>query len=250
MQIAVVTGGGRGIGAAITEKLASENFFVILIVNKSLDPARTIVDNIRSNGGQAEIIQCDVSNGHDIKQTMAAIQDQWGTPSILVNNAGVGGPYHAIDQVSEEEWDWIMNTNVKSMFLFSKYVLPQMKEQGYGRIINLSSIFGVWGGANSAVYSTSKHAILGLTKSIAAEWGPYGITCNAISPGYVKTEMGIQEEQVTDHLARVLERSPVKAIVGTKDIADMVNYLAGPSGSMINGASFVIDGGLSAHAGI
>lgn len=173
-----------------------------------------------------------------------------GTTSILVNNAGVGGPYHAIDQVSEEEWDWIMNTNVKSMFLFSKYVLPQMKEQGYGRIINLSSIFGVWGGANSAVYSTSKHAILGLTKSIAAEWGPYGITCNAISPGYVKTEMGIQEEQVTDHLARVLERSPVKAIVGTKDIADMVNYLAGPSGSMINGASFVIDGGLSAHAGI
>lgn len=250
MQMAVITGAGRGIGAAITRKLAAEGVFVVLIVNKSLNSAEATAETIRSNGGKAEIVPCDVSSKDEIDQAMFKIENNWGTPSILINNAGIGGPYHSLDQVSAQEWDWIMNTNLKSIFLFTKSVLPGMKENGFGRIINISSIFGVLGGAQSVVYSTSKHAILGFTKSVAAEWGPYGITCNAVCPGYVETDMGIQEEQVSSHLARVLEKSPVKRIAKPEEIADMVSYLVGPSGSMVNGASLLIDGGITAHVGI
>ncbi|MBE1446636.1 SDR family NAD(P)-dependent oxidoreductase [Paenibacillus sp. OAS669] len=250
MDIAVVTGAGRGIGAAIAQKLASEKLMVIFIANKSVESAEQKARDIRKHGGQAEVVPCDVTKKEDIEQALRTIERSWGIPSVLINNAGVGGPYHAIDQVSEEEWDWIMNTNIKSMFLFCKYLLPRMKEAGYGRIVNLSSIFGVLGGAQSVAYSTSKHAIIGFTKSIAAEWGPYGITCNALCPGFVDTEMGVQEQQVNNHHARIIEKSPVKRVGTPEEVADLAYYLVGPSSSYVNGASFFIDGGLSAHAGI
>jgi 3-oxoacyl-[acyl-carrier protein] reductase len=250
MDIAVVTGAGRGIGAAITRKLASERLLVVMIVNQSMGLAGELAADIRSAGGRVEIVQCDVSRSSEVDRAVDTITAAWGIPSILVNNAGVGGPYHPVHEVSEEEWDWIMNTNVKSMFMLSKRLLPKMREAGFGRIINMSSIFGHLGGAQSAAYATSKHAILGLTKSIAAEWGPYGITCNAICPGFVSTDMGVQEAQVDNHLLRILDKSPVKRVAAASEVADLVYYLTGASGSFINGSSFIIDGGITAHTGI
>lgn len=247
---AIITGGSGGIGAAITKKLAAQNIPVGIVVKKSVDKAEQIAARINASGGTALVVKCDVSNKIAVESAVAEIERKLGFPSILINNAGIGGKYQTLDQVSEEEWDLVMNTNVKSMYLFSRILLPKMRVNGYGRIINMSSIYGKFGGSGSAAYSTSKHAIIGLTKSIAAEWGEHGITCNAICPGFVETPMGIQESEVQDHLNRVLQKCPSKRIAQPAEIADLVDYLLSPSAAYFNGTEFTLDGGLTAHTGI
>jgi 3-oxoacyl-[acyl-carrier protein] reductase len=249
-MIALITGAAGGIGSAIARKLGAERIAVVLLANQSMVQAESIAAEIRQDGGKAISVQCDVTNNAEVENAIAAVVASFGIPSILVNNAGVGGPFHPLDQVSEAEWDWIIDTNVKSMFLFARLLLPMMKANGYGRIVNISSIYGLLGGAQSAVYSASKHAILGLTKSIAAEWGEFGITCNAVCPGFVETVMGVQDQAVHNHLGRILHKSPVKRIAQPEEIAALVNHLIGSTGSFINGATLTIDGGITAHLGV
>jgi 3-oxoacyl-[acyl-carrier protein] reductase len=249
VKAAIVTGAARGIGASIAQRLAADGLRVALL---DLDEAELGErrNGIASRGGEAVALRCDVSRRDDVERALAEIERRWGAPTVMVNNAGVGGPFHRADEVSDEEWDWIINTNLRSVFLFCRRLLPKMKEAGIGRIINIASIQGMLGAMRSSTYSASKHGMIGYTRSVAAEWGEYGITCNAICPGYVDTRMGVQTDDAGDQLPRVMNRTPARRVGRPEEIASLASYLAGPEGAFVNGAALVVDGGLSAHVGI
>jgi len=248
-QIAIVTGAGRGIGAATAKMLAAQGVKVG-VLDVLAEEANAVAGQIREAGGEALAVRCDVGNREDVENAIREIEAEFGTPLVLVNNAGVGGPFHRVDQVSDDEWEWIINTNLKSVFLFTRNLLPKMKEQGYGRIVNVASIQGLLGSAHSSTYVASKHGMIGYTKTIAAEWGQHGITCNAVCPGYVDTALGVQTDKISDYMQRVLEKSPVQRVAVPDEIAALILHLVGPHGGYINGASYTIDGGISSHVGI
>ncbi|MCX7571804.1 3-oxoacyl-ACP reductase FabG [Tumebacillus sp. DT12] len=248
-HVALISGAGRGIGAATAKMLASEGV-AVGVLDVLLDEAEAVAQQIRDAGYQALALKCDVGLREDVENAISTVEKEFGPITILVNNAGVGGPFHRVDQVSDDEWEWIMNTNLKSVFLFTRNLLPKMKEQGFGRIVNIASIQGLYGSAHSSTYVASKHGMIGYTKTIAAEWGEHGITCNAICPGYVDTALGVQTDKISDYMQRVLAKSPVKRIAKPEEIAALVRHLVGPHGGYINGSSYVIDGGITSHVGI
>jgi 3-oxoacyl-[acyl-carrier protein] reductase len=248
-QVAIVTGAGAGIGAS-TAKLLAQNGVMIAVLDIVEEKTKLVVEEINEAGGQAIPIVCDVGNKEQVEGAIQLVESTFGEVTILVNNAGVGGPFHRVDEVSDEEWDWIINTNLKSVFLFCRALLPKMKQRQYGRIINIASIQGLLGSAHSSTYVASKHGMIGYTKTIAAEWGAYGITCNAICPGYVETAMGVRPEDISDYMERVLAKSPVKRVAQPNEIAQMIYYLVGPHSGYINGAIITMDGGISSHLGI
>ncbi|MCL6454359.1 MAG: SDR family oxidoreductase [Alicyclobacillus sp.] len=249
-QTAIVTGAARGIGEATAKRLAEMGMRVAVLDIRAEDAGR-VAEEIEQSGGTALAVACDVRRRDDVERAIAAAESAWGAPvSVLVNNAGVGGPFHRVDEVSDEEWTWIIEVNLKSVFLFTRNLLPKMRQAGYGRIVNIASIQGLLGSAHSSTYVASKHGMIGYTRTIAAEWGPYGITCNAICPGYVDTRLGVQEDVIPDYMQRVMAKSPVKRIAQPVEIAALVSHLVGPYGGYINGAAYAIDGGISAHVGI
>ncbi len=245
----IVTGGGNGIGAAISSHLASSGDFVA-VVDKNELAAEKVASSILSRGGQAVAIQCDVSNESEVIACLSEVKKRRGTIECLINNAGVGGPFHTVDEVTVEEWDWIMGTNLKGVFLFLKHTLPEMKRVGFGRIINMASVQGLLGASRSSTYVASKHAVIGYTRAVAAEWGPFGVTCNAICPGYIDTQMGIQAGKVDEHLTKVLNKTPVGRVGKPDEVAALVSYLIDSKTGYMNGSVITLDGGISAHVGV
>ncbi|RXT04550.1 SDR family NAD(P)-dependent oxidoreductase [Ammoniphilus sp. CFH 90114] len=248
-KVAIVTGAGSGIGAATAKLLAKQNM-AVAVLDLNEQSAMQIAEQIEWEGGRAFALRCDVGKKEDVEQAISITEKNWDTPLVLINNAGVGGPFHRVDQVSDDEWDWIINTNLKSVFLFTRNLLPKMKEAGFGRIVNVASIQGLLGSAHSSTYVASKHGMIGYTKTIAAEWGRYGITCNAICPGYVNSQLGIRPEDISDYYQRVMDKSPVQRVADPIEVASLIAHLVGEFGGYINGASYTIDGGISAHVGI
>jgi len=249
-KMALITGAGRGIGKETAKRLAEQGIKVGLL-DIHLENAEQVADEIRKEGGSAVAVECNVGKRECVETAISLVESQFGaTPLLLVNNAGVGGPFHRVDEVSDEEWEWIMNTNLRSVFLFTRFLLPKMKQAGFGRIVNIASVQGLFGASRSSTYVASKHGVIGYTKAIAAEWGQEGITCNAICPGYIDTAMGVQSAEVTDYLQKVLEKSPVKRIGSPSEIAAMVAFLFSPGGGYMNGATITMDGGITAHVGI
>ncbi|OUQ89092.1 acetoacetyl-CoA reductase [Brevibacillus brevis] len=248
-QVAIITGAGNGIGAAAA-KLLAQHGVRVAVLDLHEEKARLVAQEINQAGGQALSIRCDVGQRAQVEEAIQLVESHFGDITILVNNAGVGGPFHRVDEVSDEEWDWIMNTNLKSVFLFCRNLLPKMKERNYGRIVNIASIQGLLGSAHSSTYVASKHGMIGYTKTIAAEWGEHGITCNAICPGYVDTAMGVRPEDISDYMNRVIAKSPVKRVAQPVEIAQMIDHLVGPHSGYINGTSITMDGGISSHIGI
>ncbi|WP_257454071.1 SDR family NAD(P)-dependent oxidoreductase [Archangium lipolyticum] len=241
---ALVTGASRGIGAAIAEVLA-ENGFRLALWGRDEEALSRLEKKLTSSGAQARSFICDVADEAAVNAALARLETSMGVPGVIVNNAGYGGPFHRVDQVSTEEWNTLFGVNVDGVRHFCQWALPRMKAGGYGRIVNISSIQGLFGGALSSTYVATKHALVGYTKAIAAEWGPYGITCNAVCPGYTDTEMlakadpGLRKE--------LLRRIPAGRFATPEEVARMVAFLAGPFAGYINGSALVIDGGLSSH---
>ncbi|MBM9590796.1 SDR family oxidoreductase [Leptospira sp. 201903075] len=239
-SIVLVTGGSGGIGREIVRTLVLSGFSVWNL--DKVRPASPILQETYREVDLAEtpfVVERSLSK---IIQESSEAGDIFG----LVHNAGFGGPYHPITEVSVEEWESIFRINVNSLFLLSKLLLPIFKNQSFGRIVAIASSLSIVGSANSVAYSSSKHALVGFIRSVADEWGKYGITANAVSPGYVDTKMGIQEDQISDHKSKIIDKTPVRRIAEPSEIARVVNFLLQKESGYISGSNWTVDGGLTA----
>ena len=241
-KIAIVTGASQGIGEEIAKRLARDYEMILLARNE--DKLKAVQEAIVNEHGKACFFKCDVSNTASINETLDTILvDFENRIEVIVNNAGIGGPFHTTDLVSQSEWDSVFDTNVKSAFLFCKRLLPIMKANGGGRVVNISSILGILGGTQSSTYAASKHALVGYTKSIAQEWATFNITCNVISPGFIQTKMGAEKQ--SEFRTKIIESIPNKRQGTTSEIAHLVSFLCQAESAYINGADLIIDGGFT-----
>ena len=233
-KVAIVTGGSRGIGAAIVRLLAENNYTVILNYNKSEMQAMEIA-NQNSN---IHIFQADISNPKEVIMLINYTYNNFGKIDLLVNNAGID-LWKTIDEVTEEEYDNVMNTNLKSAFIASKEVVPYMIKQHSGSIINISSIWGITGASCETVYSISKAGMDGLTKSLAKELAPSNIRVNSIAPGAINTDMN--KGYSIEELEKLNEEIPLGKMGEPEDIAQAVLFLA--NNEYITGQIIEINGG-------
>lgn len=247
-RMALVTGGGGGIGTAVCEALAIDASVVALDLDA--EKAEVAARRVREKGGNAIAVRCDVSDERDVGNVLDSLARDHGVPSILVHAAGYGGPFQTIDDVSREEWERVMGTNLTSAFTLSKWLLPTMKSERFGRLIFIASVQGLVGARLSSAYVASKHGLVGLARALAAEWGEFGVTSNAICPGYVNSTMGPQPDARPDHVDRILARTPSKRIAEPSEVAGLVRYLVSDGARHVNGATLVIDGGMTADIGI
>ena len=240
-QTAVVTGGARGIGRAIALELAKQGANVIINYHGSVKKAEEVKKEIEEKGGTAEIMQCDVADFAACERFFQQVIEKYKRVDILVNNAGVTRD-GLLMKMSEEEFDTVINTNLKGTFHCMRFVTRQMIKQHYGRIINISSVVGVTGNAGQANYAASKAGVIGLTKSAARELASRKITVNAIAPGFIETDM------TKDLPDKVKEESIAKIPLGyygkPEDVAGAVSFLASEKAGYITGQVLHVDGGM------
>ena len=241
-KVAVVTGASRGIGRAVAIKLASEGATVVINYNGSEDRALEVKKEIEENGGKAEIRQCNVSDYAACEEMFKEIISTLGSVDILVNNAGITKD-GLLMKMSEEDYDAVLDTNLKGTFNCIRHVARQMIRQKGGRIINMSSVSGVLGNAGQANYSASKAGVIGLTKSVARELASRGITVNAVAPGFVNTEMtAVLSEKVKEG---AVAQIPLGKFGEPEDIANAVAFLASDNARYITGQVLAVDGGMA-----
>ncbi len=241
-KIAIVTGASRGIGREVAVMLAAKGAIVIVNYNGSAAKAEEVVKEIEMLGGKAEAVQCNVSDYEKAEELLSYVIKQYGKVDILVNNAGITRD-NLLMKMSEEDFDDVLNTNLKGAFNCIRHVARQMLKQKGGRIINMSSVSGVLGNAGQANYCASKAGLIGLTKSVARELASRGITVNAVAPGFIDTEMTqVLPEAVK---AAAVEQIPMKHFGSTKDIANTVAFLASEEAGYITGQVISVDGGMA-----
>ena len=239
-KVAIVTGASRGIGEAIAKQLSSCGAKIILIARNS-DQLVAVKETIISNGGIAESIAGDVSNLNSISEIVTNTIDKWGRIDILVNNAGIARD-NIIMRMKEDDWDSVMNINLKGCFNGIKSVARPMIKNKAGRIINITSVVGQIGNAGQSNYAASKAGIMGLTKSMAKELGSRNITVNAVAPGYITTDM---TNELNDEVKEQLKSSIPLGRLGTPDdVANLVCFLASDEAGYITGQTFNVDGGM------
>ena len=241
-KVAVVTGASRGIGRAIALRLAQEGAAVVINYNGSKERAQEVKTEIESAGGTAQIMQCDVADAASCDEMFQTIMKEFGRIDILVNNAGITRD-GLLMKMAEEDFDAVIDTNLKGTFHCIRAVSRQMLRQRSGRIINLSSVSGVLGNAGQANYSASKAGIIGLTRTMARELASRGITVNGIAPGFVDTDMTkVLPEQVREAATAQI---PLGRFGQPEDIANMAVYLASEKASYITGQIISVDGGMA-----
>lgn len=239
-KVAIVTGASRGIGEAIAKQLSSCGAKIILIARNS-DQLVAVKETIISNGGIAESMAGDVSNLNSISEIVTNTIDKWGRIDILVNNAGIARD-NIIMRMKEDDWDSVMNINLKGCFNGIKSVARPMIKNKAGRIINITSVIGQIGNAGQSNYAASKAGIMGLTKSMAKELGSRNITVNAVAPGYITTDM---TNELNDEVKEQLKSSIPLGRLGTPDdVANLVCFLASDEAGYITGQTFNVDGGM------
>jgi len=239
-KVAIVTGASRGIGEAIANKISSCGAKLILIARNS-DQLVAVKETIISNGGIAESIAGDVSNLNSISEIVTNTIDKWGQIDILVNNAGITRD-NIIMRMTEDDWDSVMNINLKGCFNGIKSVARPMIKNKASRIINITSVIGQIGNAGQSNYAASKAGIMGLTKSMAKELGSRNITVNAVAPGYITTDM---TNELNDEVKEKMKSSIPLGRLGTPDdVANLVCFLASDEAGYITGQTFNVDGGM------
>ena len=240
-RVALVTGAGRGMGRASAERIAADGARVVV---NDLDETRAaeVADRLVSGGAEAVGIAADVSDAADVGRLVDAASEVFGNIDVLVNNAGVLRRTGILD-LDEDEWDLVLDVNLKGTYLCTRAVLPAMKEAGWGRVVNISSSAGrsvsTLGGPH---YTTAKAAVLGFTRAVAKEMAPFGITVNAVCPGLVNTEM--VSEVITGAQARDYADSfPIGRLAEPEEVAELVAFLASGRAAYVTGASLDINGG-------
>ncbi|MDF2586596.1 MAG: 3-oxoacyl-(acyl-carrier-protein) reductase [Anaerocolumna sp.] len=240
-KVAIVTGASRGIGRSIALSLSKYGAIVVVNYCGSKEKAEEVVNEIKQNGGTAIAYQADVADSTAVKNMFADIIKELGKIDILVNNAGITRD-NLILKMTDEEFDAVIDTNLKGVFNCLKQASRIMLKQKGGRIINISSISGVIGNVGQVNYSAAKAGVIGMTKSLAKELGSRGITVNAIAPGYINTDMtAVLKDELKE---KVTELIPLKRLGEVEDIAEMAAFLASDKASYITGQTIQIDGGM------
>jgi 3-oxoacyl-[acyl-carrier protein] reductase len=241
-KVALVTGGSRGIGRAIAERLGSDGFAVAVNYRSRRDAADEVVAAIESAGGAAMAVEGDVGDADAVETMIGAVTEGLGSISVLVNNAGITAD-DLLLRMKPEQWDSVIQTNLSSAYTCTKAVLRGMLKARWGRVVNVTSVSGIAGNAGQANYAAAKAGLIGFTKSVAKEVGSRGITVNAVAPGFIETDM-------TDALGDEVKEAVVPSIAlgrfGTpEEIAGAVGYLASDDAAYVTGQVLVVDGGLS-----
>jgi 3-oxoacyl-[acyl-carrier protein] reductase len=240
-KVAIVTGASRGIGRSIAIALAGQGATVACLATTEQGAARTAAE-IESAGGTAKGFACDISSAEAVDAAIERIGTELGTPAVLINNAGINRDT-LLMRMKEEDWDAVVDVNLKGAFLCIKAVSRSMMKARYGRIVNISSIIGQVGAAGQSNYAAAKAGLFGLTMSVAKELGSRGITCNAIAPGYVMTDM--TENLPEEMKEQVIKRAPVGRLGTPEDIVPAVLFLASEESRYITGQTLTVDGGLT-----
>ncbi len=240
--VALVTGGGRGIGAAISKRLAADGIPVALSYNEDASAAEDTKSSIIAAGGRAMALKLSVEDRSSIEAALADIADRFGPVSVLVNNAAIAQE-KPFDTITDADWDRMLAVNLRGPFALTQELLPAMLEASFGRVINITSIGGQWGGFNQVHYAASKAALINLTRSIAKIYGKDGINCNAVSPGLVGTEMSAAE--LSSEAGREKVRNiPVGRIATAGEVASVVSFLASEDSSYVTGQTINVNGGI------
>lgn len=249
-RTAVVTGGGRGIGAAVARALAEEGC-VVAVAARTEEEVRAVAESLRTDGHRARAFPCDVTDPKSVEALAAAVREELGGTDILVNNAGAASSA-PLAKLELEEWRRLLEVNATGTFLCTRAFLPAMAEAGWGRVVNVASVAGRTGGAYISAYAASKHAVVGFTRSVAAEVADRGVTVNAVCPAYVRSEMtrrtmarimektGLTEEKA---LTAILEPMPQNRLLEPEEVAAAVVFLCSENARGVSGETLVMDGG-------
>ena len=239
-KIAIVTGGSRGIGQAVSELFAKEGATVIIV--DLLPQGQEVADGINTKGGKAEFHSISVTDKPAIGKLFAGINDKHGKIDILINNAGITRD-RTLEKMSEEEWDAVIEVNLKGVFLCSQAVAPYMKANKYGRIVSAASNVGLRGNFGQTNYAATKAGVIAMSKTWTVELGKYGITANAIAPGFTMTDM--VDKIPEEHFEAIKASIPLKTVAQPIDIAYGYLYLASDEARFVSGICLTIDGGTS-----
>lgn len=240
-KVAIVTGAGSGIGKAIAELYAREGAKVV-ISDINEQHGNEVVEHIKNEGGDAYFIKADSSSAEDNQKLVEATVAKYGRLDIACNNAGIGGPAQKTGEYDIEAWNKVININLNGVFYGCRYQIEQMLKNGGGNIVNIASIHGTVAAPMSPAYTATKHAVVGLTKNIAAEYAQQNIRCNAVGPGYILTPL---LEANLDETAKnaMAAKAPINRLGKSEEIAELVLFLSSDKSSFTTGAYYIADGG-------
>jgi 3-oxoacyl-[acyl-carrier protein] reductase len=240
-KIALVTGSSRGLGKAMAIELGQLGYTVAVHYSSSKEPAEAVAETIRTLGSQAAVFSANVASASACQELIKQVTAELGGLDILVNNAGITKDTLAL-RMKEEDWTSVLDTNLSSAFYLSKAALRGMLRNGWGRIINISSVVGIMGNVGQANYVTAKAGIIGLTKALAKEYASKGITVNAVAPGFIESDMTAQLPE--DLRKAYLSQIPVGRFGKSDEVAKVVAFLASSDAAYINGQTITVDGGM------
>jgi 3-oxoacyl-[acyl-carrier protein] reductase len=240
-RVALVTGGSRGIGRAIAQSLATTGATVVVNYRGNQAAADETVASIEAAGGKAVAIQADVANAEDVERLFKEVTERFGRIDILVNNAGITRDTLML-RMKDDDWDAVMDTNLRGLFLCTRAALRPMTRARWGRIINITSVVGLMGNAGQANYAAAKAGIIGFSKSVAREIGSRSITVNAVAPGFIDTELtAVLGPEMREAL---IKQIPLGRLGAPEDVASLVTFLASEQAAYITGQTFNTDGGM------
>ncbi|WP_294290875.1 glucose 1-dehydrogenase [uncultured Chryseobacterium sp.] len=242
-KVALVTGAGSGIGLAIAELYAEEGAKVI-VSDINEENGNQAVEKIRLHGGEATFIKADTSHAEDVEALVKKTVERYGKLDIACNNAGIGGEQELTGNYSLDSWRKVLSVNLDGVFYGCKYELEQMEKNGGGIIVNMASIHGSVAAPLSSAYTAAKHAVVGLTKNIGAEYGQKNIRCNAVGPAYIDTPL--LESASGDMKQALIARHPMGRLGKPEEVAELVLFLSSHKSSFMTGGYYLVDGGYTA----
>ncbi|MCK1592101.1 SDR family oxidoreductase [Bradyrhizobium sp. 169] len=246
-QVAVITGSSRGIGRASAELLAQLGAKVV-ISSRQAEPCHEVAEGIRKSGGEAHVIPCNIARRNEVEALIAGVTHHYGRIDILVCNAAVNPYYGPLLDITEEAFDKIMSSNVKSNVWLCAQAVPQMAARGKGSVVIISSIGGLRGSTVIGAYGISKAADFALCRSLAGEWGPKGVRVNCVAPGLIKTDFARALWEDQERLRQRCATTPLRRIGEPHEIAGAVAYLASDASTFLTGQTIVVDGGITTAA--